>query len=43
MFANMEAPMLKVVGNYGPLHHSLSASLTALSGGEIKLAALLSN
>lgn len=41
MFANMEAPLLKVVGNYGPLHHSLCALLTSLSGGDIKVATFL--
>ncbi len=41
MFANMEAPMLKVAGNYGPLHHSLCTLLAALSGGNIKLATFL--
>lgn len=41
MFRNIDPPLLRSVGNYGPLHQSLCASMTALSGGSIKVAVVL--
>lgn len=41
MFRNIDPELLKNVGNYGPLHHTIAALLTGLSFGNIKAAVLL--
>lgn len=41
MFANIDPQLFRVVGNYGPLHQSLCATLAGLGGGNQRLALAL--
>lgn len=41
MFTNIDPPLFRNTGNYGPLHNSLSVALVGLSGGNIIAAAFL--
>lgn len=41
MFRDVDPRLLAVVGNYGPMHQNLCATLAGLSGGNIRVALLL--